>query len=103
QISPDEGDIRRTLDGRTIRRFTGSKQTLDLSRTRVVSLDMSGPERFLSLLASPALSALLLLIGVIGIYVEITHPGMIAPGVVGGVSLLLFMLSTQILPVNWVG
>jgi membrane-bound serine protease (ClpP class) len=103
QISVDEADILRSLDGRTIKRFTGSPQTLHLERTRVVSLDMSGSERFLSLLASPALSALLLLIGVIGVYVEITHPGLIAPGVVGGISLLLFMLSTQILPVNWVG
>ena len=103
QISVDEADILRTLDGRTIKRFTGTSETLHLKSTRVVSLDMSGPERFLSLLASPALSALLLLIGVIGVYVEITHPGLIAPGVVGGVSLLLFMLSTQILPVNWVG
>ena len=103
QIAFDEADILRSLDGRTIKRFTGSSETLHLARTRVVSLDMSGPERFLSLLASPALSALLLLIGVIGVYVEITHPGLIAPGVVGGVSLLLFMLSTQILPVNWVG
>ena len=103
QVSVDEADILRSLDGRTIKRFTGTRETLHLERTRVVSLDMSGPERFLSLLASPALSALLLLIGVIGVYVEITHPGLIAPGVVGGVSLLLFMLSTQILPVNWVG
>jgi membrane-bound serine protease (ClpP class) len=103
QISVDEADILRSLDGRTIKRFTGSSETLRLARTRVVSIDMSGPERFLSLLASPALAALLLLIGVIGVYVEITHPGAIAPGVVGGVSLLLFMLSTQVLPINWVG
>jgi membrane-bound serine protease (ClpP class) len=103
QISVDEADILRSLDGRTIKRFTGTSETLHLERTRVVSLDMSGSERFLSLLASPALSALLLLIGVVGAYVEITHPGLIAPGVIAGISLLLFMLSTQILPINWVG
>jgi membrane-bound serine protease (ClpP class) len=103
QIAVDEAEILRSLDGKTIKRFTGSRETLHLKAARVVSLDMSGPERFLSLLASPALSALLLLVGVIGVYVEITHPGMIAPGVVGGIGLLLFMLSTQILPVNWVG
>lgn len=103
QIAADEAEILRALDGRTIKRFTGERETLHLKPNRVVSLDMSASERFLSLLASPALSALLLLVGVIGLYVEFTHPGMIAPGVVGGIGLLLFMLSTQILPVNWVG
>jgi membrane-bound serine protease (ClpP class) len=102
-ICADEGEILVKLDGRAVRRFSGATETLHLERTRIVSLDMSGRERFLSLLASPALSALLLFVGVLGIYVEITHPGAIAPGLVGGASLLLFMLSTQILPVNWVG
>jgi membrane-bound serine protease (ClpP class) len=102
-ICDDEGDILRKLDGRTVKRFTGPSETLHLASTRVVSLDMSGSEKFLSLLANPALSALLLFVGMLGLYVEFTHPGLIGPGVAGGVALLLFMLSTQILPINWVG
>ena len=102
-VCNDEGEILSRLDGRTVKRFQGGTETLHLAHARIESLDMSGSERFLSLLANPALSALLLFLGVLGLYVEITHPGLIAPGLVGGVCLLLFMLSTQILPVNWVG
>ncbi|HYV86603.1 MAG TPA: nodulation protein NfeD [Patescibacteria group bacterium] len=102
-ICDDESDILKRLDGRTVKRFTGPSETLHLANLRIVSLDMSGSEKFLSLLASPALSALLLFVGVLGLYVEFTHPGLIGPGVAGGVALLLFMLSTQILPINWVG
>jgi membrane-bound serine protease (ClpP class) len=102
-IASNETEIITKLGGRPIQRFSGERVTLDLSRTRTVSLDMSGRERFLSLLANPALAALLLFVGVLGLYVEFTHPGMIAPGLVGGVCLLLFMMSTQTLPVSWVG
>jgi membrane-bound serine protease (ClpP class) len=102
-ICSDEGEILKALDGRTIKRFNGRRETLRLARTRMVTLDMTASERFLSMLANPALAALLLFIGMLGLYVEFTHPGLIAPGLVGGVCLLLFMLSTQILPINWVG
>ncbi len=102
-ICHDEGEILKVLDGKTIRRFDGRRETLRLSRVRLVSLDMTARERFLSMLANPTLAAFLLFIGIIGLYVEFTHPGLIAPGLVGGVCLLLFALSTQMLPVNWVG
>jgi len=102
-VCNDEAEILARLDGRTIRRFQGGSETLRLAPARIESLDMTGSERFLSLLANPALAAFLLFIGMLGLYVEITHPGLVAPGLIGGVCLLLFMLSTQILPVNWVG
>ncbi|HEU4403380.1 MAG TPA: nodulation protein NfeD [Candidatus Polarisedimenticolia bacterium] len=102
-IAHDETEILKLLDGRTIRRFDGRHETLHLARVRLVSLDMTGRERFLSMLANPTLAAFLLFIGIIGLYVEFTHPGLIAPGLVGGVCILLFALSTQMLPVNWVG
>jgi membrane-bound serine protease (ClpP class) len=102
-ICNDENALLEILDGKTIRRFDGRSQTLRLARVRIVTLDMTGRERFLSMLANPTLAAFLLFIGIIGLYVEFTHPGLIAPGLVGGVCLLLFALSTQMLPVNWVG
>jgi membrane-bound serine protease (ClpP class) len=102
-VCSDESEILRILDGKTIRRFDGRRETLRLSRVLLVSLDMTGRERFLSMLANPTLAAFLLFIGIIGLYVEFTHPGLIAPGLIGGVCLLLFALATQMLPVNWVG
>jgi membrane-bound serine protease (ClpP class) len=102
-IANDEGEILSLLDGTEIDRFDGSTETLHLSPARMLSLDMSSSERFLSVLASPALAALLLMVGILGLYIEFTHPGLIAPGLIGGICLLLFALATQVLPVNWVG
>jgi membrane-bound serine protease (ClpP class) len=102
-VARDESEILRHLDGRSIRRFDGTRETLRLSRVRIVSLDMSTRERFLSFLADPTVALFLLLIGAVGLYIEFTHPGLIAPGLIGGACLLLFALATRILPINWVG
>ena len=102
-ICHDEAEILRVLDGRTIRRFDGTRQALHLGRVRIISLDMSTRERFLSFLADPELVMLLFFAGIVGLYVEFTHPGMVAPGIIGAVCLILFALATQTLPINWVG
>jgi membrane-bound serine protease (ClpP class) len=102
-ICHDEAEILKVLDGRTVKRFSGQSTTLHLEQTRTVSLDMSRSERFLSLLANPVLSSMLLFLGLVCLYLEFTHPGLIAPGVIGGLCLLLFVLSTRALPVNWAG
>jgi membrane-bound serine protease (ClpP class) len=102
-IAHDEDEILKWLDGRPIRRFDATRATVALARVRIVSLDMTTRERFLSLLASPTLAMFLLTIGLVALYIEFTHPGLIAPGLIGGVCLLLFALATQILPINWVG
>lgn len=102
-IASDEAQIVSRLDGRPVRRFTGGVETLHLARTRMVSIDRTASDRFLSALANPVLATILLLLGVLGLYVEFTHPGLIAPGIVGAVALLLFLMSTWVLPVSWVG
>ena len=102
-VASDEGQILSLLEGVEIRRFDGTVETLRLTPARMMSLDMTSSERFLSVLASPALAALLFFVGILGLYIEFTHPGLIAPGLIGGICLLLFALSTQVLPVNWVG
>ena len=102
-ICNSEGEILEVLDGKEIQRFDGKTETLSLARVRIESLDMTGRERFLTVLANPALAAALLLLGLLGLYIEFTHPGLIAPGVAGGIFIILFVLSTQALPVNWIG
>jgi membrane-bound serine protease (ClpP class) len=64
---------------------------------------MTGLEKVQNVLANPMVASLLLGIGLLGIYVEITHPGVIFPGVAGAVALLLFALSARILPVSVLG
>jgi membrane-bound serine protease (ClpP class) len=102
-ICSSEEEILRVLDGKTIRRFSGEKTTLRLAGAERVSLPMSTREKFLSWLAHPSVLFFLLLAGAVGVYVEFTHPGLIFPGVVGAICLLLFAYGTQILPINYAG
>ncbi len=58
-------------------------------------------ETFITTLSHPNIAFMLLAAGGLGLYVEMTHPGLIFPGVVGGISLLLALTSLQMLPVRW--
>jgi membrane-bound serine protease (ClpP class) len=102
-VCRDEAEIVSVLDGKTIRRFDGSTQTLRLDRATIRPMDISLRDRLLNYLADPTIALILLFAGIVGLYVEFTHPGMIAPGVIGAIGLLLFALVSQILPVNWGG
>jgi membrane-bound serine protease (ClpP class) len=64
---------------------------------------MSRRQRFLSAIAHPQIAYLLLTLGILGLTVELWNPGAIAPGVAGGVCLLLAFFALQILPVNTTG
>jgi len=102
-IATDLDDLLRQVDGRQVRRFDGELVTLATRGLTVVRMEMTARERLLAAIANPALAFVLLSLGMIGLWVEFSHPGLILPGAVGAVALLLFGFSTQILPVNWVG
>ncbi len=96
-------DLITDLDGREITRFDGTTEVLDLEGWQLVRIEPTATEQFRSLLAKPLIALILMALAGIGIYTEITHPGGIFPGVVGVISLLLFLYTTSVLPVNWLG
>jgi membrane-bound serine protease (ClpP class) len=102
-VAGSEEEIIAKLDGRTIKRFDGSPATLALAGKPVVERPMTFRQRFLLTIANPNLAYILLLIGLLGLYFEFSHPGAILPGVLGGISLLLAVFAFQILPINYVG
>lgn len=91
------------LDGREITRFDGTKTTLRLKGEKTATVEMNWRQGILSLIARPEVLFLLLLGALAGLGTEISHPGMIFPGIVGVVCLILFLFATQILPVNGAG
>jgi len=98
-IANSPEDLLSKLDGRTIKRFDGSTAQLSLRNPQRVVFSMSFRQRFLSRIVQPDAFFILLIVGVLGLYTEFTHPGMVAPGVIGGIALVLALYAMQILPV----
>lgn len=91
------------LEGREVVRFDGTTDVLELGSPVVIQIEPSFSERLFSVLANPNVAYLLMALGALGLYVEITHPGGILPGIVGLVFLLLGLYSISVLPVSWAG
>jgi membrane-bound serine protease (ClpP class) len=102
-VSNDRGDLLKWLDGRTVKRFDGRPEKLETSAPEVVVIGPNTGDKLLSVIAHPNIAYLLLLLGLVGIYFELSHPGVILPGVLGGVAILLALFALSVLPVNYVG
>ncbi len=96
-------DLLRQLDGRTITRFDGTQVTLSLKNAARARFELSARQRFLARIVEPDVFFVLLILGVLGLYTEFTHPGVIAPGVIGGICLVLALYAMHFLPVNLAG
>jgi membrane-bound serine protease (ClpP class) len=102
-VAADVDDLLRQLDGREIRRFDGSTTKLRVAGARIVVQETTFREEVLGILANPLVAYLLLLVGLGGLYVELSHPGLVFPAVMGVLCLLLFAFSAQVLPVSAIG
>lgn len=102
-VALDLDDLKKQAEGRTIRRMNGAEAKLDLSGAVVPSRAMTTIERVQDFLLTPAIAAGLLGLGLLGLYIELTHPGLILPGAVGVTCLALFGYAAHILPVNIIG
>jgi membrane-bound serine protease (ClpP class) len=102
-IASDKDELLRQINGREITRFNGQKLTLSLTNYSRLDFELSARQKFLARIVEPDVFFLLLMVGVLGLYTEFTHPGVIAPGVIGGICALLALYAMHILPVNFTG
>jgi membrane-bound serine protease (ClpP class) len=102
-IAPSERQLMDTLDGREITRFDGRHEVLHTAGAEILDYQRSARERIISAVADPNIGFLLLVIGALGVYVEFTSPGLILPGVAGGILALLGLSALAVLPINWIG
>jgi membrane-bound serine protease (ClpP class) len=102
-IATDVHDLMEQLKDFEVTRFSGDLETLELNEPFIVEIEPTFAERLFSVLANPNIAYLLMALGALGLYVEITHPGGILPGVVGVIFLLLGLYSVSVLPVSWAG
>jgi membrane-bound serine protease (ClpP class) len=102
-LANDVPDLLRQLDGREVKRFDGKSVVLHVAGQKTVDVKMDWRQAILSAIARPEILFLLLLGALAGLGAEISHPGLVFPGVLGVLCLILFLFATQIIPVNWAG
>jgi membrane-bound serine protease (ClpP class) len=102
-IANSQDDLLAQIDGRVISRVDGRTSRLQLMRPTIVDVQMSARQRFLARIVQPDMFFILLLVGAIGLYAEFTHPGLVAPGVIGAIAALLALFAMHLLPINLTG
>jgi len=98
-IAADLDDLIRQINGRSVE----GKGILKLDAARKTVLKESFRTKILKTISDPNIAYILLMIGLAGLYFELSNPGAIFPGVVGGISIVLAFFAFQTLPVNYAG
>jgi membrane-bound serine protease (ClpP class) len=101
-VAPSLPNLLEQLNGMTVKK-KGREITLHTKNARVEKLQTGLRFKILDVIANPNIAYILMMIGGIGIMMELYNPGLIFPGVAGGICLLLAFFALQVLPVNYVG
>lgn len=101
-IAADVPQLLRQLDGRRIR-VLGEDRQLATAGAEVIDIQPDWRTRLLAVITDPGVAYLLLMLGFYGLLFEFLSPGMVAPGVIGGISLLLGLFALQMLPFSYTG
>jgi membrane-bound serine protease (ClpP class) len=98
-------DVRALLDscdGRVVNLPSGEKE-LDTKDIELKKVEISVRDRILEVIANPTIAYILLTLGMWGLFFELSNPGAIFPGIVGGICLILAFFGLQTLPINYAG
>jgi membrane-bound serine protease (ClpP class) len=100
-VAPNEWELLKALDGRTITRMDGTKLILHLAGARIEVLRPTLRDQLLNWLANPNIALLLLVGGALLIYLEFNAPGTIVPGALGTLMVLLAIFGLNLLPIRY--
>ena len=101
-IAADVPQLLEKVDGRKVS-ASGAERTLQTVGAARVAWEPDWRTRFLSVITDPTIAYVLMLLGIYAIIFELAHPGLVLPGVVGIVSLLVGLYALHMLPVNYAG
>ena len=101
-IATDRKDLFKKLEGRVIKR-DGKDRVLRLAGAEVKQHEMGTREKVLNTISNPNVAYVLMMLGFMGLFFELSNPGVILPGVIGGISLILAFFAFQTLPVSYAG
>jgi membrane-bound serine protease (ClpP class) len=100
-IAPTEEDLFKQMQGKTVKRFNGQTEALNLVGEPVRTFDMTLKQRILAFIMDPNIAFILLAIGALALYAEFNHPGAVVPGTVGVVFILLAVFALNLLPTRF--
>lgn len=108
-VATDVHDLLTQASGRAVE-VGSEKITLDFSpaqlgegRFNIVTVEMRLKHKVLNILADPNIAYLLMMAGMLGLYLEFSNPGLLLPGLAGGICLILALTAFQVLPINYTG
>jgi len=101
-VAKDMNDLLLKLEGWPVQTKEGEKK-LALKGLTTEKVEENLRDKILKTISNPNIAYLLMLIGLAGLYFELSHPGAIFPGVIGGISLILAFYAFQTLSVNYAG
>ena len=101
-VAESELELIENLHGRTYLR-DGQAKTLAIAGLPIRFAEMNWRQQILNTISNPNVAYMLLMLGILGIFFEISQPGVILPGAIGALALLLAFIGLQMLPVNYVG
>jgi len=101
-IASDLADLLKQVNGKTLE-IQGQKRTLDTEGAVLVRVEPDWRSRLLAVITDPSIAYILMLLGIYGLLFEFYNPGLVLPGVVGGICLLVALYAFQLLPVNYAG
>ncbi len=95
-------DLLAKVDGRQVKTSAGTV-TLRTKDATAKPLEIGWRDRFLNVITHPNIAYILLMLGMLGLFFELANPGVILPGIIGGISLILAFFAFQSLPINYAG
>jgi len=98
-VAKDMNDLIGQINGRKIE----NKGVLKLDNPKKTIIEESLRTKVLKIISDPNVAYILMMIGLAGLYFELSHPGAVLPGVVGGISIILAFFAFQTIPVNYAG
>jgi membrane-bound serine protease (ClpP class) len=101
-VADNVADLLAKIDGRTVKTSKGTAK-LATRDAQVNAIPVRFRDRFLAIITDPNIAYILMMVGMLGIFFELSNPGAILPGVIGGISLILAFFAFQSLPINWAG
>jgi membrane-bound serine protease (ClpP class) len=101
-MAEDLDDLLVQIDGRTAKTPAGEVR-LETKGSRIVELKPDWKMQIMQVISDPNVALILMMIGIYGILFEFWNPGAVAPGVIGGICLLVGLAALSVLPVNYAG